>query len=94
VLPEEQGRIFERFYRGMRAESEQVFGSGLGLSKAHTIMNAHGGRITLKSSGVPGQGSTFTLWLLSTPAPSEQVLRVGAQAPVVMQAGAVSRPYG
>jgi signal transduction histidine kinase len=63
IPPEEQERIFERFYRGQLAEAGHVLGTGLGLSIAQEIMRAHGGRVTLESDGVPGQGSTFTLWL-------------------------------
>jgi two-component system sensor histidine kinase KdpD len=48
IPPEEQTRIFERFYRSP-AIKEQIPGSGLGLSIAHRIAHAHGGDLTVRS---------------------------------------------
>ncbi|MGD2205916.1 MAG: ATP-binding protein [Anaerolineae bacterium] len=62
IRPEEQERIFDRFYRGSLAESGHIPGTGLGLSIAQEIAHAHGGRVTVQSE--PGKGSIFTLWLL------------------------------
>ena len=56
---EEQVRIFQRFYRSPAIEN-QIPGSGLGLSIAYRIMQAHGGDLTVRSE--PGQ-STFRLSL-------------------------------
>jgi signal transduction histidine kinase len=50
--------IFERFYQ---AKDNGQAGSGLGLSIAQWIAQAHGGQITVTSE--LGQGSVFTLWL-------------------------------
>ncbi len=61
IPAEELPRIFEQFYRGDRARSRDESGSGLGLSIAERIVEAHGGRIWAES--VPGQGSTFTFTL-------------------------------
>jgi len=61
ISPEEQERVFDRFYRGSLAESGHVPGTGLGLSVAQEIMHAHGGRVTVESRA--GQGSTFRVWL-------------------------------
>ncbi len=49
--------IFDAFYRATR----EAMGSGLGLSIARTIVEAHGGQIWAKSS--PGKGSTFSITL-------------------------------
>jgi hypothetical protein len=58
VLFEEQGRIFQPFYRGAHGR-RIVEGMGLGLSIARDIVVAHGGEIDLEST--PGAGSRFTL---------------------------------
>ena len=53
--------IFEPFYRGHEAVAGQIKGSGVGLSLVKQIVEAHGGRVSVKSS--PGTGSIFTLHL-------------------------------
>ena len=60
IAPEEQGHIFEPFYR---AQVGRRFpqGMGLGLTITHDIVQAHGGRLEMDST--PGQGSRFTLRL-------------------------------
>jgi signal transduction histidine kinase len=60
IPPEEAPHIFERFYRG-RDANRAGEGSGLGLSIARAILDAHGGAISVEST--PGHGTTmrFTL---------------------------------
>ncbi|MGH7318900.1 MAG: ATP-binding protein [Candidatus Rokuibacteriota bacterium] len=58
---EEQGRIFEKFYRVGRSETQGRRGSGVGLALVRHVAEAHGGRVTVESR--PGDGSRFTLHL-------------------------------
>ena len=58
---EDRKHIFEPFYRGRDAVSQQIQGSGLGLNLVMRIAEAHGGRVSVTSE--PGKGSTFTVSL-------------------------------
>ena len=62
IAPEDLLHIFDRFYRGDKSR-QQNGESGLGLAIAKSIVEAHGGAITVES--IPGQGSTFTINLKS-----------------------------
>lgn len=53
---EEQGLIFDRFYRGQNAVEMNTAGAGLGLSIVKTLVEMQGGTIRLFSSGVKGEG--------------------------------------
>jgi signal transduction histidine kinase len=58
-IPEEaQEKIFEEFYRVDNPINEEVKGTGLGLSLVKHIINAHNGKIWVKSK--VGVGSTFS----------------------------------
>jgi signal transduction histidine kinase len=61
IPPEEQARIFDKFYRIGRSETQSRRGSGVGLALVRHVAEAHGGRVTVVSR--PGAGSRFTLWL-------------------------------
>jgi PAS domain S-box-containing protein len=60
IPPEEQERLFDRFFRGSIVASGQTPGTGLGLSIAEAIVQAHGGKITVESTE---EGSSFAVWL-------------------------------
>lgn len=67
VSPENLPHLFERFWRGDRTRRRATGGSGLGLTIARSLVEAHGGRIWAQS--VEGQGSTFTFALPVSPGP-------------------------
>ena len=75
IPPAEQARIFEPFYRTPSVIAAQIQGAGLGLSLVQRIVEAHGGRITVKSA--EGSGSEFTVVL---PAASEEAVTRSASA--------------
>lgn len=58
ISPEETSQVFEPFRRA-RSSRDAIPGTGLGLSVARRIAEAHGGRIEVEST--PGSGSTFRL---------------------------------
>jgi signal transduction histidine kinase len=61
IAQAEQERIFERFYRVGSELRRETQGVGIGLSIVKHIVEAHGGRVTVRSA--PGQGSRFTIEL-------------------------------
>jgi PAS domain S-box-containing protein len=67
IPPEEQTRVFDRFFRGARERQQSTAGAGLGLFLARAIVEAHGGRIWVESS--PGEGSAFSFSIPRKQAP-------------------------
>ena len=63
ISPEHLSQIFDRFYRVDKSRSRQAGGgSGIGLTIARALVEAHGGRIWVESAG-DGNGSTFAFTL-------------------------------
>jgi signal transduction histidine kinase len=61
IAPEDLQYVFERFYRGEKSRSRASGGAGLGLAIARGIVEAHGGRISVKSEPQGGTKFTFTI---------------------------------
>lgn len=61
IEPDDQPRIFEKFFRGGRALTRQDGGTGLGLAIAKSLVELHGGRIGVRSE--LGHGSCFVITL-------------------------------
>ncbi len=59
VSASEQKEIFQKFVRGVASRASNVKGTGIGLAMVQRIVQAHGGKMHLKSE--PGRGSTFTV---------------------------------
>jgi histidine kinase len=62
IAPEHLPHVFERFYRVDKSRSRAGGGSGIGLTIARHLVEAHGGQMWAQSAGL-GQGSTFTFTL-------------------------------
>jgi len=65
IPKEEREHIFDSFYRGRRAMQDQIHGTGLGLTLAKKIVEAHGGTIAVKSD--PSQGTEFIVRIPAVP---------------------------
>ena len=61
ITPEDQERIFERFYRVDKARSRELGGTGLGLSIVKHLAQSMNGAVAVESE--VGKGSTFTVEL-------------------------------
>ena len=61
IPPQDQERVFERFYRVDKSRSKAVGGTGLGLAIVKHAVQCHGGSIHLKSA--PDQGTVVTVTL-------------------------------
>jgi signal transduction histidine kinase len=61
IDPADVPHVFERFFRGEKSRSRDGAGAGLGLAIARGIVEAHGGKIQVRSTR--GRGSTFSLTL-------------------------------
>jgi PAS domain S-box-containing protein len=68
MTPEQQARVFERFYRA--DTSGRITGTGLGMSIVQEIIQLHGGQVTLESEF--GKGTSVTLWFPAVSALNER----------------------
>ena len=59
ISPEDQERLFTKFFRANNSSTREVSGSGLGLYITKHLIEAHGGRIWASSQ--LGQGTTFSI---------------------------------
>lgn len=71
IEPEHLPRVFDRFYRACREESGGGPGTGLGLAIVKSIMDLHGGGVTVWSD--PGRGTILTLCFPSPPGASGEM---------------------
>ncbi|MDX6435403.1 MAG: hypothetical protein QOK34_237, partial [Gaiellaceae bacterium] len=72
ISPDDQQRLFTRFFRTETAVKRAIQGTGLGLSIVKAIVEGHGGTIGVESAG--GQGATFRVALPSaTPVTNEPI---------------------
>jgi signal transduction histidine kinase len=75
IAPEHLPRLFERFYRVDEARSRDDGGTGIGLTIARSVVEAHGGRIWAESE--LGRGATFTFELPAAPAAERNPTKEG-----------------
>jgi signal transduction histidine kinase len=76
ISEEDQRQLFTLFFRANNAATRKVSGSGLGLVIVKSMVEMHGGHVTVQSE--PGKGSTFAFWLPLAPADEADPPATGA----------------
>jgi signal transduction histidine kinase/CheY-like chemotaxis protein len=82
ISPEDQARLFTRFYRVDNSMTREIGGTGLGLSIVKQLIELQGGEVSVESA--PNEGSTFSF---SVPLSAEVI-----QRPVEIPAAAAPLP--
>lgn len=67
IAPEDQVKVFDRFFRADDADVQEFSGTGLGLAIVKSLVEMHHGQIRLQSE--PGKGSIFSFTLPIAPLP-------------------------
>jgi PAS domain S-box-containing protein len=95
---EEQGKLFQRFFRAANATTRNYAGLGIGLYVSNEIVQQHGGRFEVRSEET--KGSTFTFYLPLSPRMPEaqdqraRVLLVDDDPEILEATGQVLREWG
>ncbi len=63
IAPQQQGHLFQRFYRLERDVNSPVRGTGLGLYISRRLIESMDGKIGVESTGIEGAGSAFYIQL-------------------------------
>ncbi len=75
---EEQAQCFAKFFRAKDRRAQEAGGTGLGLAISRSLVELHGGHITVSSA--PGQGSTFSVTLpVCQPPPVQEETETAAR---------------
>ena len=91
IEPDELPRIFERFYRGSRANEARGSGSGLGLAIVRSIVDMHRGTVEVTSR--LGAGTTFRVILPADPR-RDDVVATAASPTTSTSTSAPGEPAG
>ncbi|MHB8613369.1 MAG: sensor histidine kinase [Candidatus Dormibacteraceae bacterium] len=86
IATEDQGRIFDRFYRGQQ-QASTADGTGLGLAISTALVESQGGTLAVRSN--PGKGSTFVLTLRSPESVAYRARTGGQSEPIETQVSPV-----
>lgn len=80
IAPDEIPHLFDRFFRGKAAHKSGAHGTGLGLAILKRIVDQHHGQIDVESDGIPGHGTTFSIWLPTVKYVRQNVSGQGAES--------------